>query len=178
MYPKWVEEVSRTPCGECHASPTIADIVAIGTARPAKREAYLGPLARVLIACPGCGGQMYITLREPIASVILAMREFVRLADETGRNTPPPFNFSKPKTDLGGEAATDVSEGCGALRPSRRTNQPDTPPTQQEIQLFLRRLKNVSFKRTSKGFNNWMRDMRADGLSDEDLPGADNREQT
>jgi hypothetical protein len=159
MYPKWVEEVSRTPCAECHGVPTTADIIAVGTARPSKQEAYLGPLAMLLVDCPNCGGRMYITLREPIQSVIRAMREFVRIADEAGRKTPPPFNFGTKARDA---AAAVTRDGSGPLRPSRRKNQPDTPPTQREIQAFLHRLRKTSFKRGSKGFRNWMKDIGAE----------------
>lgn len=171
MYPQWVEEICRTPCAECHAVPALCDIIAIGSARPSKREAYLGPLAMLLVACPGCGGRMYITVREPIDTVILAMREFVRLADEAGRNTPPPLNFSKPKSNAG--SATLGADSSGKLRPSRRKNQPDTPPTQQEIQAFLRRLRKTSFKRRSKGFTTWMKDIGAGDDLEVDTPDGD-----
>jgi hypothetical protein len=72
---------------------------------------------------------------------------------------PPPFNFrrsgSSPAKDS--PAVTRTSDGTGPLRPSRRENQPDTPPTQQEIQAFLHRLRRTSFKRGSKGFKTWMK---------------------
>lgn len=159
MYPKWVQEICTTPCTGCRATPALDDIIAVGAARPAKQEAYLGPLAMLLVVCPNCGGRMYITLREPIQSVIRAMREFARIADEAGRNTPPPFNFGTKARDA---SAAVTRDGTGPLRPSRRENQPDTPPTQQEIQAFLRRLRKTSFKRGSKGFTNWMKDIGAE----------------
>jgi hypothetical protein len=42
------------------------------------------------------------------------------------------------------------------VRPSRRRNQPLTPPTRPEIQAFLNRMRKTSFKRSSKGFKEWM----------------------
>jgi hypothetical protein len=176
MYPKWIAKVTRLACAECRYCTSFHDIVAIGMSRPSKQEAYIGPLAMLILICPGCGRRIEITLREPIESVILAMRELVRLADETGRNTPPPFNFSKPKTDPGGEAATKISDGGGALRPSRRADQPDTPPTQREIQAFLQRLRKTSFKRGSKSFADWMKYMGADDDVAGDAP--DHEDQT
>jgi hypothetical protein len=167
MYPKWIAKAARLACAECRYCTSFHDIVAIGMSRPSKQEAYIGPLAMLILICPGCGRRIEVTLREPIETVILAMRELVRLADEIGRNTPPPFSFSKPKSHADGPTVTKSSDDSGPLRPSRREDQPDTPPTQQEIQLFLRRLRKTSFKRGSKGFADWMKDMgavdRADG---------------
>ncbi len=60
MYQNWVEEVSRTPCGKCHCIPTHADIIAVGAARPAAIEAYVAPLAMILVLCLGCGERMCI----------------------------------------------------------------------------------------------------------------------
>lgn len=162
MYPKWIVEAARLACADCRYCTSVHNIVAIGMSRPSKQEAYIGPLAMLILICPGCGRRMEVTLREPIESVIFAMRELVRLADETGRNTPPPFSFIKPKTDSSSEGVTKISESSGAPRPSRRPGQPDTPPTPQEIQAFLRRLRKTSFKRASRGFKTWMQDLRAD----------------
>jgi len=75
MYPKWINEVCRTPCGRCHAVPTPADIIAVGVARPNKIEAHIGPLAMLIVICPQCRERMCITLREPISAVIEGIRE-------------------------------------------------------------------------------------------------------
>jgi hypothetical protein len=171
MYPKWIAKVTRLACADCRYCTSFHDIVAIGVSRPSKQEAYIGPLAMLILICPGCGRQMQVTLREPIESVILAMRELVRLADETGRNTPPPFNSGKPKTDSANPTAMKAVDGTGPLRPSRRANQPDAPPTQQEIQAFLRRLRTTSFKRGTKGFTDWMKDLGADSGAADDGGG-------
>jgi hypothetical protein len=95
MYPKWIVEAARLACADCRYCTSVHNIVAIGMSRPSKQEAYIGPLAMLILICPGCGRRIEITLREPIETVILAMRELVRLADETGRNTPPPINLGK-----------------------------------------------------------------------------------
>lgn len=167
MYPKWVEEICRTPC-ECHGVPGIDNIIAIGVARPAHGAEFMGPMAMVMVVCPGCGELMNITVREPLKSVIAAMRQLVEVIDEVGGNTPPPINLPRPKpqptADDGGDNAT------GRLRPSLRKDQPATPPTQREVQGFLRRLRATSFKRGSKGFTDWLKDLGApdDGSSDSD----------
>lgn len=167
MYPNWVEEVSRTPCGRCHRIPTPTDIIAVGAARPNAIEAYVGPLAMILVLCPRCGERMCITLREPVESVVEALREFVHVTAEESKKVKPPIHFprSKPR-GADNPAITKTNDGVGPLRPSRREGQPDTPPTQREIQLFLSRLRKTSFKRGSKGFTDWMKDMGADSRDD------------
>jgi hypothetical protein len=162
MYPKWVEEICRTPC-ECHGLPGIDDIVAIGVARPGKGAEFMGPMAMVMVVCPSCGQLMNITVREPLKSVIAAMRQLVEVIDEVGRKTPPSFNLPRPKPQQTSEGAgANASEARRPLRPSLRKDQPATPPTQREIQSFLRRLRTVSFKRGTKGFTEWLRDLGAD----------------
>lgn len=150
MYPKWIYEICQTPCVNCRATPTADDIVAIGMTRPDKTEAYIGPLATLVVVCPTCRERMCIAVREPLNSVIQAVRHFTKVADETGVSTPPPFNLHLPKITAGN---SDLP------RPSKRQDQPNTPPTQEEIQAFLRRLRKTSFKRRSKGFAGWMRRM-------------------
>jgi hypothetical protein len=173
MYPKWLEEVCRTPCGKCHVVPTPVDIIAVGIARPNNIEAYVGPLAMLLVECPCCGERMQITLRESVESVVEAIHEFVKVVGEAARNVPPPIQLppSKPRVADDDRAMRKAADGTGPLRPSRRDNQPDTPPTQREIQAFLHRLRKTSFRLKSKGFTDWMKDMGADDSTD----GKDNR---
>jgi hypothetical protein len=161
MYPKWIAKATRLACKDCRYCTSFHDIVGIGMTRPSRKEPYAGPSALITLACPGCGVRIHVTVREPVESVILALGEMARLADEAGRNKPSPFNFSKLKTDAGSEAETKIGDG-GGLRPSRRAGQPDTPPTQHEIQAFLRRLRKTSFRRKSKGFSRWMKEFEAD----------------
>lgn len=157
MYPKWIYEICQTPCINCRATPTADDIVAIGMTRPAKSEAYTGPLATLVVVCPTCRERMCIAVREPLTSLIQAVRHFARVVDEAGVNTPPPINLPLPKITTG---SADLP------RPSKRRDQPATPPTQQEIQAFLYRLRKTSFKRDSNGFAGWMKDLGADGSGD------------
>src|SRR4051812_37813850 len=102
MYPQWVEEICRTPCN-CHGVPTVDSIIAIGISRPGKGAEFMGPMAMVMVVCPDCGQLMSMTVREPLKSVIAAMREFVAVVDEVARNTPPPINLPRceprPKSD-------------------------------------------------------------------------------
>src|SRR5947209_1073004 len=141
MYPKWIEEVCRTSCGKCHVVPTPIDIISVGIARPNNIEAYIGPLAMLLVECPCCGERMYITLRESVESVVEAIHEFVKVVAEAARNVPPPIQLPRSKPRRESDRATERSDNSNVpLRPSVRDNQPDTPPTQREIQLFLHRL--------------------------------------
>ena len=100
----------------------------------------------------------------------VSLREFVRVIDEIGLSTPPPFNFrrsnTRPADDANATAKT--SDGARPPRPSRRKNQPDTPPTPGEIQAFLHRLRKTSFRRKSKGFREWMKDIGAGDADGED----------
>lgn len=93
MYPKWVEEVSHTPCAACHAVAASATLSRSALRTPASARHASARWRCSWPPAPVAGGRMFITLREPIQSVILALREFVRLADEEGRKTRPPFNF-------------------------------------------------------------------------------------
>jgi hypothetical protein len=55
-------------------------------------------------------------------------------------------------------------------RPSIRASQPDTPPTQREVQEFLRRLRKASFQSGSIGFLDWMKDIGVDPDAGDDSP--------
>jgi hypothetical protein len=160
MYPQWVEQICRTPC-ECHGLPSADDIVAIGVAKPGTGAEHMGPMAMVMVICPKCGELMNITVREPLKSVIAAMRQLVEVIDEVGRNTPPPFNLPLPQPQPTGDDAGAAAKNPVPLRPSLRKDQPATPPTQREIQSFLHRLRTTSFKRGTKGFTEWMKDLGA-----------------
>jgi hypothetical protein len=120
---------------------------------------------------------MSVTVREPLKSVIAAMREFVAVIDEVGRNTPPPINLPSRQPQPADEpgTSTKTSENSGPLRPSVRDDQPDTPPTQREIQAFLHRLRRTSFRRSSKGFTDWMKEMGADPGAADDPTGCDDQ---
>jgi hypothetical protein len=162
MYPKWIDKVTRLACKNCRYCTSFHDIVAIGMMRASRREPQIGPRAMIILACPGCGGRMQVTVRRPIDSVILAMHELVRVADKAGHDAPP-INLGEHKSEDPGVPITQkTSDDSSPVRPSRRDDQPDTPPTPREIQLFLRRLRKTSFNRNSKGFNGWMKDLGAD----------------
>jgi hypothetical protein len=163
MYPQWVEQICRTPC-ECHGLHSVDDIVAIGVAKPGKGAEHMGPMAMVMVVCPSCGQLMNITVREPLKSVIAAMRQLVEVIDEVGRNTPPPFNLPRRKPQpTGDDTAANASKTRRPPRPSVRNDQPMTPPTQREIRSFLHRLRLNSFKRGAKDFSSWMKDLGAAG---------------
>ncbi|HEX8524205.1 MAG TPA: hypothetical protein VF669_18265 [Tepidisphaeraceae bacterium] len=84
------------------------------------------------------------------------MGEMTRLAEEARRNASPLINFTTPDPSAAMPAVSETTHGNSPLRPSRRKNQPDSPPTQAEIRAFLNRLRKTSFKRSSKGFKHWM----------------------
>ena len=158
MYPKWVEKAARLICEDCRGCGSVHDIIAIGVASASRKEASTGLQALLIVACPCCGERMSITVNKPMESIMEAMREFVRHSEETANGATPPIQLS-PKKPVEPKL---VREDIGILRPSVRGNQPDTPPTQREIQHFLHRLRTTSFKRSTKGFKNWMKDFGAD----------------
>lgn len=163
MFPDFMQDmVNLMECGHCDAPQTIADIRVVGIRRPEEFEAFRGePVFIIITGCPQCGQWTNHTMRRSRAQSIAGCNSFIDLIEKECKGKKPPINIP----GLGKKSARSSageSESSQRPRPSRRLNQPQTPPTQQEIQQFLGRLRRTSFKRSSKGFTNWMKELGSD----------------
>lgn len=133
MYPKWAWRLFATmKCRRCNKEMTPFDIKSIGIEENPHIEAI--PLARVIVcaACRKCGKQYRIIDCQSIDHVLIAMRIF--------------HSINKAN-------ASGVSK--------HSTPPPQTLISDKEVRVFLNRLKRTSFKRKSKSFKAWMKDMGA-----------------
>lgn len=165
MYPTWlINSFTDNPCTQCRAPITVDDITGIGLARPSDLETYLRePLALILATCRHCGQKHNFRMRCLKDSLIDAMNE---LADQIAAAPPgDPLPFGP-----GSAASARCETGSGSgeanklpVRPSLRSNQKMTPPSQEEIRVFLARLKRMSFRRGSRDFNKFTDDSQNHG---------------
>lgn len=184
MFPEFMNDIlGQARCGHCNAPQTIADIQVVGVRPPEEFEAfYAEPVFNIIMGCKKCGQWTNHTMRRSRAESIEGVVSFIELIERECEGKKPPLNIpglgkkSKPVPNPSAQRAAEAA-GNSRPRPSRRDNQPDTPPTQREIQHFLHRLRKTSFKRGSEGFKDWMKDMGAGpGATDDDAAdGADQR---
>lgn len=168
MFPDFMNDMlSQARCGQCNAPQTPADIQIVGVRRPEEFEAFYGEGVFVIVmSCNACGQWTNYSMRRPRADSIAGCARFIDLIEQECQGKKPPLNIpglEKKSKRTSTRAHMPQRAAEGSPRPSRRENQPDTPPTQREIQCFLHRLRKTSFKRNSKGFSDWMKDMGADG---------------
>lgn len=158
MYPLWLTNLFQdNRCPECRGALTLDDIIAIGARRPEPFEAHLRePLALILATCRHCGISTNFSTRCPRDGLIDAVNELADQIESAPAGEPPLIRPSaEPSTPQSRPPAdaTRSNRGRVAVRPSVREGQASDPPTEKEIKAFLARLKRMSFKPGSKGFN-------------------------
>ena len=170
MYPKWMQKMLYcNPCRGCRIRLDAQNVQAVGIRYPEEFEAWKAePILCITLACPYCGQALNLLSREPLQKVLDAVTAFARVIEQQCQGKEPPLKIPglttpTPAAPPPTPAPPATSSGdADRLRPSRRGNQPVTPPTQAEIRAFLNRLRRTSFKRGSKGFKTWMKDIGAD----------------
>jgi hypothetical protein len=172
MFPEFMNDIlGQARCGHCDAPQTIADIRVVGVRPPEEFEAFRGePVFIIIMGCKNCGQWTNHTMRRSRAESVEGIVSFIQMIERDCEGKKPPLNIpglgrkttpaAMPLPDTPQPAAD--ATGNSRPRPSRRKNQPDTPPTQREIQAFLHRLRKTSFRRKSKGFSKWMKEFGAD----------------
>jgi hypothetical protein len=148
MYPIWLTNLFiNNTCPLCRGPITLDDIIAIGARTPEPFEAHLREaLAMILANCRQCGQTINFSTRCNRGGLIDAIHEFCSRI-ELGSAALPKLNI-KPAPQPGEAAVTDKQ-----VRPSIRADQELQPPSDEEIRLFLARLRRMSFKPGSKGFD-------------------------
>lgn len=151
MYPNWIVNLfTNNPCTECRGAVTLDDISAIGVCRPEPFLAHLrAPYALIIATCRHCGQSIRFTTRCPKGALVEAVMELAVQIESAEAGKPPPFgpgSIQAPRSGHSSEA-TDAP-----LRPSIREDQAVGPPTDAEVKAFLARLRRMSFKAGSKGF--------------------------
>lgn len=171
MFPNYMNDMLRqTCCGHCEAPQSIEDIRVVGVRRPEEFEAfYAEPVFIIITGCKNCGQWTNHTMRRSRADAIAGISSFIDLIERKCQDKKPPINIpglgKKPASTSEVSASPPSAQNPvdeSHPRPSVRHNQPTTPPTQREIQHFLHRLRKTSFRRGTKGFSKWMKDIGAD----------------
>jgi hypothetical protein len=174
MFPTYMQYIlDRARCGHCNAPQTTADIAMVGVRRPEEFEAfYAEPVFVIVMGCKHCGQWTNNTIRRTRNDSVDGFVSFIQLIEAECAGKKPPLNIpglgKKSQAAPCNPSSPDATNRpANALdkqrpRPSIRPNQPVTPPTQEEIQAFLRRLRATPFKRGSKGFATWMKKLGAD----------------
>ena len=147
---------------------------AVGIRHPEEFEAWKAePVFFISLGCPYCGRVTNLLTRQPLSKVLDGVTAFAQVIEQQCQGKEPPLKIpglTTPKPPAPppapapplAPATAGASDPTAPLRPSRRSNQPVTPPTQAEIRAFLNRLRKTSFKRGTKGFKTWMKDIGAD----------------
>jgi hypothetical protein len=171
MYPPWMNEMFRClPCSGCGSRLASDDIEIVGVRRPEEWEAWLAqPIFVISLICRNCGQVTNALHRQPLGEVVNGVTAFVRDIERDCQGKEPLVKIpglttAKPAGSPSSPAPTPPAptEPPDHVRPSRRRNQPVKPPTPAEIRAFLNRMRKTSFKRGSKGFKNWMKNIGAD----------------
>jgi hypothetical protein len=166
MFPEFMNDIlGQARCGHCNAPQTIADIRVVGVRPPEEFEAFRGePVFIIIMGCKNCGQWTNHTIRRSRADSIEGVVSFIKLIEAECEGKTPPINIPGLEKKLNPPPAPIPPQRTAEARPrpSIRDDQPDTPPTQREIQFFLQRLRKTSFKRSSKGFKDWMKGFGVD----------------
>jgi hypothetical protein len=180
MYPKWMQEMLYcNPCTGCRIRLDAQNVQAVGIRQPEEFEAWKAePVFFVSLACPYCGQVVNLLSRQPLTKSLDGIEAFGRVVEQQCQGKEPPLEIPGFTTPTSPPTPTAPADGdTDQLRPSRRSNQPVTPPTQAEIRAFLNRLRKTSFKRGSKGFKTWMKDIGADAENPADDGGGGHADQ-
>lgn len=133
MYPQWTWKLFKSiKCCKCKNQLSPFDIEQIGIEENTQMAVSTDPKLSLLAVCRKCGQRHRIWEYQPIEDVIRAMRIFYSLNKHYGEH--------------------------GDLR---KKPPPRTPISDKEVKTFLNRLNRTSFKRSSKGFQQWMKDLGA-----------------
>ena len=160
MYPEWLAGMfGHNPCTECRSALSLADIESVGIRRP-DHAAWPYPLGMVVCVCRRCGNRMQCMMDVPLEAVLAAVEALYR---EVADAAPPKTGTLQITPPL---APGDVSP----VRPSVREGQPEGPPTDEEVNSFLNRLRRMSFKTGSEGLEHLR---GADGRTDNGHPADD-----
>jgi hypothetical protein len=145
MYPSWLIDLFQgNLCSECKTALTIADVESIGVRRPYP-SGPPWPLAKISCVCGHCGNRMECTIDQPLESILPAVECLYR---EIADAAPPRTGFFQIPSP--NQMAPSAERENAPARPSCRKDQPLTPPTEQEINVFLARLRKMSFKAGSR----------------------------
>ena len=168
MYPKWMQKMLYcNPCRGCRIRLDAQNVQAVGIRYPEEFEAWKAePVLFISLGCPYCGQVLNLLARQPLAKALDAVAAFGHVIEQQCQGKEPPLKIqglttAKPPPPPPTPAPPTTAD-ADRLRPSRRSNQPVTPPTQAEIRAFLNRLRKTSFRRGTKGFKTWMKEMGAD----------------
>jgi hypothetical protein len=168
--------LAHARCGHCNEPQTIADIQIVGVRRPEDFEAFHAePVFVMVMSCTACGQWTNHAMRRPGGDATDAIVKFIVLIKQECQGKKPALplpGLGKKRSDASEEMPPQSREHS-PLRPSIRDDHPVTPPTQREIQLFLNRLRKTSFRRRSKGFSNWLKDLGGNGNRGDDLGQSD-----
>jgi hypothetical protein len=154
MYPSWLIDLFQgNLCSECKTALTIADVESIGVRRPYP-SGPPWPLAKISCVCGHCGNRMECTIDQPLDSILPAVETLYR---EIADAAPPRTGFFQIPPSNQAAASSSAERENAPTRPSRRKDQPLTPPTEEEIKVFLARLRKMSFKAGSKSYRRFIR---------------------
>lgn len=154
MYPDWLTILFRhggCNCTQCRGAIGVAEIRFIGVRRP-DPQTIVRPQAFFLTRCPLCGHRTEYTVDASLEGISEAVEALFHDIEEGPPATDLPFTLPSMRAPPKPVDPTPEPVKSDAVRPSRRPNQPLTPPTDAEITQFLARLKKTSFKTNSKGF--------------------------
>ena len=154
MFPSWTTDMlAHARCGHCNEPQTIADIQIVDVRRPEGFEAFHAePIFVMVMSCTACGQWTHHSMRRRGGDATDAIVKFIVLIKQECQGKKPPLEIPGSRCKRKGDTAS-ANTTPGKLWPSIRQHQPDTPPTQGEIQAFLRRLRATPFRRNSKGFS-------------------------
>lgn len=131
MYPRWAWQLfANIKCMRCNKKMTPFDITSIAIEENPHMNVI--PRAKLIlyVVCRKCGNHHKIIDCQPIDHVVKAIRIF----------------HSINKANVAGTS-------------KHSTPPPQTLISDKEVRVFLNRLKRTSFKRKSKSFKAWMKDM-------------------
>ena len=120
---------------------------------------YGEPVFIMVMGCKTCCQVTNHTMRRPRAESLEGCVSFIKLIEAECEGKSPPLNIpglgkkGMPEPTALPNARQRAADAINNSRPrpSRRENQPDTPPTQREIQAFLHRLRKTSFRPEVEG---------------------------
>ncbi len=175
-YPKWVHDAMNNgiTCRKCQRLIELLDIQMIGVQYPSANQIYdLRPRAYIITECRKCFQKTGIEMTAPKPLLLSAVEAlFDHIESErprTEKSSPflPSPNYPPPKGpgDVPGEPIPEnQSPAALAWQDRRRRNRKKLArePNDREVKAFLRALNATSFKRSSKSFRAFMKQLGID----------------
>lgn len=168
-YPKWIKAIfnQQNPCSKCKRELGIEDIVAIGLYDPGEiSDSAVGPQTGFDTRCPDCGHLLRYTFDVPLPSLFRAINEFYNLISLYRMDGMRQTTVILPSPNCKKNGIPDHNPAFGLhesrIKRIRRDPALQAMPTDKEVQVFSNKLRRASFKRDSKSFKQFMKELRVD----------------